>query len=124
MSDEKSVFHNTPDEQEKKRKEEDRRAAQKEKRKQNATNGKDHVSWFWDLFLFVSYIVLLVIVLFTYVPKFYGDLTYMYQNSKDAQFTREHPEYTKKIREIYEKAHAKADMDLNKYIDVVGETYK
>jgi len=123
MSDEKPAFHNTPDEQERKKKEEDRRVTQKEKRKEKREPEKDHSSWFWDWFQLISYIVLLVIVLWTYVPKFYGDLMYMYQNSKDAQFTREHPEYTKAIREIYEKAHGKADVDLKAYIGEVKKTY-
>jgi len=59
----------------------------------------------------VSFIILLILVLFAYVPKV---ITIQFVGKEDPilKFAREHKEFIKPIQKIYEDSHTKADTDI------------
>lgn len=112
MTDKPKTFINTPEDQKKEEVKAIEETAKQAKAEMEII--KAEAPPLGEVIKEIGFWVMLSILIVTYGTKLFFWVQYSLQNNAEITFTKEHPEYTKAIREIYEGVHAEADVNLMK----------
>lgn len=122
------MFMNNPIEQHEKAKEAIMEVVKEEEKQEKIKEGIEEVEnppptreqWMYWIVIGIMGIFIFIQNISPVVTK----IRYSYLNSKEIQFTKDHPEYTTIMMNLYDKAHIKADTDLKTYVKTVDDMYK